>query len=132
MNRDTGPSTQQGLTTLAQGALADIEKLIGQHLDLLRSDLKEEFSKAKTAGLSLAGGAGLSSLGGLLGVLALVHGLHALTRLPLWACYGLIGTALGVGGATFLRTGTQQAADIQVVPQRTTEVLRHKLSGAAG
>ncbi len=130
MMANTGTSTEQGIGGLAQGALADVEKLIGQHIDLLRRDLKEELCRVKGAAFSLAGGAGVSAVGGLLGILALVHALHAATRLPLWACYGLVGGVLGGTGAALLRHGARQAADVHLVPPRTASVLREELAGA--
>ncbi len=130
MEQQTRTPTGESLANLAQGALGDVEKLIGHHFDLLRSELKEELSKAKTAGLSLAGGGGAAAAGGLLGILALVHWLHESTRLPLWACYGLVGGVFGGAGAALLRAGVRQAADVQIVPRRTAEVLREEFAGA--
>ncbi len=51
-------------------------------------------------------------------------------RWPLWACYGLVAGVLGRTGAALLATGAREAADVQVVPHRTAEVLREELAGA--
>ncbi len=129
MDPETRTPPGESLADLMKGTLGDVEKLIGHHIDLLRTELKDEVCKAKSAALSLAGGAGIAAAGGLLGILALVHGLHEKSRLPLWACYGLVGGVLGGAGAALLRAGARQAADVQVVPRRTAEVFREEFAG---
>jgi hypothetical protein len=69
------------------GAIArDTERLLGQHADLFRSELREGLREAPAALAAIGAGAGLLAAGGLLGSLMLVHGLHKATRIPLWAC----------------------------------------------
>jgi hypothetical protein len=90
------------LASVAEGIIDDIRKLVGEHVDLLRTEVKQELRQAGTAAASLGTGAGLAALGGVMGTLMVVHLLHRATRLPLWACYGLVGGALGGGGARLL------------------------------
>ena len=94
-------TTDQGtLGSLAGGAIEDLERLVRQNFELLQSELMQELDSAKNAALSMGVGAGLTATGGILGTVGLVHLIHRTVRLPLWACYGLVGGALGaVGGA---------------------------------
>lgn len=112
------------LSSVAHDAIRDVEKLIGQHFDLLRSEILQEFDRGKTAAQAMAAGAGLAAGGGVLGTLAVVHGLHKFLGLPLWSCYGLVGGAMGVAGAKLLAAGREQAADIRLIPPRTARVLK--------
>src|SRR3954447_15662794 len=77
MNCDSGGTTMDttgdGVTALGRDILGDVEKLIGQHFDLLRQEVKDELAKAAGAGLAVTTGAGATAVGGLLGVLAAVH-----------------------------------------------------------
>ena len=57
-------------------------------------------------------------------ILMLVHLLHALTALPLWACYG-IGDGVFAGvGVVLLVLGTQKLARRHLVPQNTVETMQ--------
>lgn len=123
---------QSGLTDIVGGTIADVEKLIGQHFDLMRSEMKDELEKVSAAAASLGAGAGAATLGGVLGSMMAVHLLHDLTRLPLWVCYGLVGGALGAAGAGLLYQGARTASQVSLVPRQTAEVVRKEFAGARG
>src|SRR5947209_8425096 len=99
------------LGSLAEGAIEDLEKLVRQNFELLRSELKQELDNARNAAVSMGVGAGVAATGGILGTVGLVHLMHSTTRLPLWACYGLVGGALGAVGGELLWAGARRAAD---------------------
>jgi hypothetical protein len=48
----------------------------------------------------------------------LVHVLAELTVVPLWGCYGIVGSVLVVLGGVFLAAGKTKAEELDVVPQR--------------
>ena len=107
------------------GAIArDTERLLGQHADLLRSELREGLRGAPAAMAAMGAGAGLLAAGGLLGSLMLVHGLHKSTRIPLWACYGLVGGAMAAVAGGLVVAGTRRAAALRVLPHETITALR--------
>jgi len=125
MATETTPqTTQQALGALAEGALRDLETLIVQHFNLLRSEMRQEVQGAKDAALSLGVGAGTSALAGILGTVGLVHLVQKATGLPLWACYLGVAGLLGTLGGGFLSTGMQKAAEVDLFPRQTAEVLR--------
>jgi hypothetical protein len=128
MARDTQPSAPSEISHLAEGALRDVERLLGQHLDLLKSELKEELTRARDAALGISAGAGAAAAGAALGTLMAVHLLHRVSRLPLWACYGAVGGSLGLLCAGLLRGGVKRAADLSLVPRQTAAVLREELT----
>ena len=57
----------------------------------------------------------------------LVHLLQALTALPLWACYGIVGGLLAAGGIGLLVLGTQTLAQLHLVPQDTVETMKENV-----
>jgi hypothetical protein len=80
--------------------------------------------KAKTAAIALGIGIGTIATGGILLMLMLVHVLAALTVVPLWGCYGIVGSVLVGLGGVLLAAGKTKAEDVDVVPQRTVERIR--------
>lgn len=132
MARTRNQQDDAGLSDLAQGILGDVEKLVSQHLELFRSEVKQELGEARQAAVSLLAGAGAAAAGGILGLLALVHLLHRTTGLPLWACHALVGASLGMLGTGLITTGVKQAADVSLVPQQTAEEVRQELAGVRG
>jgi Putative Actinobacterial Holin-X, holin superfamily III len=130
MATDTQPPAQSELARLAEGTLRDVETLIRQHFDLLKSELKQELTKARDAAVGIGAGAGAVAVGGALGTLMAVHLLHRVSRLPLWACYGAVGGSLGLLGAGLLSAGVRRAADMNLVPRQTAAVLKEELTPA--
>jgi hypothetical protein len=116
------------LSTLLRGVVRDAETLIGLQFDLLRSEVREELHQARDAALSLASGAALIGIGGVLASFMAVHGLQRSTRMPLWACYGIVGGLLGAAGAGLVASGLGRAAGVRVVPAETAEALEENLA----
>jgi hypothetical protein len=77
--------------------------------------------------MSLGIGIGLAAIGGWLLILMLVHLLHALTALPLWACYGIVGGLLAAGGIGLLVLGKQKLVQLHLVPQDTVETMKENV-----
>jgi Putative Actinobacterial Holin-X, holin superfamily III len=113
---------------LLDGLLKDLKLLLVQELRLATHEVREELGKAKSAAVSLAAGIGLVAVGGLLLVLMLVHLLQALTDLPLWACYAIVGVAIAGAGAWLLIKAKSRAEDIHVVPIRTVQTMKENVS----
>ena len=111
---------EQDLATLVAGIARDTGTLVGQQIDLLRADLLAEARRAGTGVASIAAGGGLTAAGGLLSGMMLAHALHRATRLPLWACYGLVGGGLGATGLTLMLKGRDQIASVQLLPPPET------------
>jgi hypothetical protein len=117
------------LTELLGAIAHDSGALIGQQLELLRAEVGQELRRVAGAATSVGAGAALVAVGGALGSLMLVHGLHRATRLSLWGCYGLVGALLGGAGAYLLAEGRREAGDVAFVPQ-TRQALRENLAWA--
>ena len=129
MARNVETPAEEDLKALLGGVVGEAEKLIGQQFALLKDEVRQELRKAAGAALSFGAGAGLLTAGGVLSTLALVHGLHQATRLPLWACYALAAGAAGAAGAGLLAAARRQAAGLQLpeLPQ-TTAALKENLT----
>jgi len=107
------------------GALAnDAKDLLLQEVSLTRLEVQYELRKAKTAAIALGIGIGIIAAGGILLMLMLVHVLAALTVIPLWGCYGIVGSVLALLGGVVLAAGKTKAEELDVVPQRTVERIK--------
>jgi hypothetical protein len=116
------------LTPLLSEIVSDSHKLISQQVELLRLELMDELQKAKTAAFALGAGLGLVAAGGLLSTQMLVHLLHRSTRLPLWACYGILAGLLGAVGAKLINAGGKEISDLQLTyPPQAAEGLKENL-----
>lgn len=130
--KDTFPApraSEPGLSSLVGGIVDDAQKLIEHQFSLLKHDLRKDVDRAKDTGMILGIGVGLLSAAGLLLLFMLVHLLEWLARpnLEWWACYLIVGAAVGLaGGAVFYR-GKQKLETLNVVPEQAAQGLQENL-----
>lgn len=124
MSNHSTPSSDPSLASLIGGIINDAKDLLLQEFTMAKLEMQDELRKTKAAAVSLAIGAGITVVGGLLLILMLVHILNTYTAIPMWGCYGIIGGVLLIIGLIFLFTGKQTAEKIEVVPQKTVETLK--------
>jgi hypothetical protein len=117
---NSGPTMGQ----LVSDLMADVKQLIRQELALAKHEVRGEVRKAMGALIALGAGVGLAALGGLLLIIMVVHLLHALTPLPLWACYGIVGGLCAIVGFIMLYLGKRQIAQIEIVPPQTMATMK--------
>ena len=111
------------LAALLGGIMKDAKDVLVQELTLAKLEGHEELRHIKTAALLLGIGAGVAAVGGLLLSVMLVHGLAAYTDMPLWGCYGIVGSGCGVLGWVLLAAGKHKGEEIDVMPQ-TVETMK--------
>lgn len=120
-------NSEPTLAQLVSELVSDAKLLLHQEVTLAKHEIHEEVRKTKVALVSLGAGIGIAALGGLLLIVMLVHLLNALTELPLWACYGIVGCICALTGIVLLYIGKNQMARIDVVPQQTVETMRENV-----
>jgi hypothetical protein len=123
MPHTSPPSAEPSLAALIGGIINDARDLLLQEFTMAKLEVQDELRKTKTAAISLGIGISIAAVGGLLLILMLVHLLHALTSLPLWGCYGIVGGVLVLAGLFVLYTGKKAVEEIEVVPE-TVETLK--------
>ena len=111
--------------TVAQlliGLMHDVQTLLRQEVALAKHEIRVEFRNTIRAVMSLGLGIGIAAIGGWLLILMLVHLLHALTPLPLWVCYGIVGGLCAAGGIVLLVLGVhaqrhnEQIKEVKAAP----------------
>ena len=121
-NRSPRP-VAPSLAALLGGIMKDAKDLLVQELTLAKLAGHDELRQIKTAALSLGIGVGVAAVGGILLSVMLVHVLAAYTDIPLWGCYGIVGSVFGVLGWVLLASGKHKIEEIDVMPQ-TVETMK--------
>jgi hypothetical protein len=117
-------NSKPSIGSLLGGIIADAKDLFAQELKLARKEIGDDIQKAKAALTAL--GVGLVVLAISLGLLLLmlVHLIDALTAIPLWGCYGIVGVVLGLIGIVLLISGKNRAQDVDFTPQATANAVK--------
>jgi Putative Actinobacterial Holin-X, holin superfamily III len=123
---DTGSQHVSGpsFVSLLGGIANDAKELVLQEVALIKLEVQYELLKAKTAAIALGIGIGTIAIGGLLLLFMLVHLLAALTVVPLWGCYGIVGGSLVILGGVLLATGKTKVEELDVVPPQTAQRMK--------
>ena len=117
-------TAEPSVAVLLRGIVNDAKELLAQEMAMLKLEARDELGKAKRAALALGIGIGLVAAGGMLLSVMLVQVLAMCTELPLWGCYGIVGSGLVVLGAVLLAVGKHKAEKLNVVPQQTLETMK--------
>jgi len=126
MNDRLSSTDQPSLTSLVSGIVTDVQQLVRQEIQLARTEVKQEWEKAKTAAGALMAGMVLLAVGGVLLCFMLVYLIHYFD-VPLWGCFGIVGGVLALIGAVLVGVGYSQASNVHVVPPQTAQTLKENV-----
>ena len=121
-NRSPRPAAPS-LAALLGGIMHDAKYVLVQELTLAKLEGHDKLGHIKTAALLLGIGGGVAAVGGVLLSVMLVHVLAAYTDIPLWGCYGIVGSVLALIGWVLLASGKHTGEEIDVMPQ-TVETMQ--------
>lgn len=97
--------SEPNLGGLVAGILNDVKDLVTDGVALAKLEVRDELRKAKLAAVEVGVGIGIMAMGGILLLVMIVHLLAALTVIPLWGCYGIVGGVLFIVGGLLLVVG---------------------------
>jgi high-affinity Fe2+/Pb2+ permease len=128
-NEVQSPPEAQSLTTLVTGILNDAQELTKQQLNLIRTEIQEDFRKTKEGALTLSIGAGIGYIGGVFLCLTVVYLLEwaAHPNLPLWACFAIVTGIILVVSAGLLVAGKKKFDSFNPLPDQSLQGLRENL-----
>jgi hypothetical protein len=118
---------QPSLTSLVGGIVGDVQQLVRQEINLARTEVKQEWEKAKMAAGSLMAGAIALAVGGVLLCFMIVYLIHSSGVIPLWGSFGIVGGLLVLCGSVLASLGYVQAGRVHVVPPQTAQTLRENV-----
>jgi putative superfamily III holin-X len=120
--RRIGPS----FVSLISGIANDAKDLLLREVALTKLEVQDALRKAKSKAIALGIGIGVSALGGICLVLTLVHLLSSLTSIPLWGCYGIVGSLLVIVGGALLMAAKAKADQLDAVPLRAIKRIKER------
>jgi len=121
MNNESQHPAEPSLAALLGGIVNDAKELLVEEVRLTKLEVQDKLRKAKTAALTLGIGIGVAAIGGTLLSVMFFHVRSAFTEIPLWGCYGIVGSGLVVLGGVVLAVGKPTAEELDGVPQQTGE-----------
>jgi xanthosine utilization system XapX-like protein len=134
MAQETLNGADQGVGPLIRGIVGDVQTLVGQQVDLLKTEVLVDFRKTRDAAMVLGIGLTVSFVGALLLCIGLAEFLHWTTlevrepaALPRWACYGLIGLLIGGVGSYLLYVAREKFASFNPLPEKAAEAIKETL-----
>lgn len=111
-------TAEPSVAVLLRGLVHDAKELLGQEVTMLKLEVRDELGKATSIAITLGIGIGIVAAGGILLSVMLVQVLAVFTKIPLWGCYGIVGSGLvGLGGG-WLAVGKSTATDLTVGPRQ--------------
>ena len=103
--KDSLQTQRPSMTSLLKGIVEDAKDLFIYELTAIKLEITEELQNEKNKSLLLVGGVVASTVGGVLLALMLVHLLDLYSDVPLWGCYGLIGSIVTLIGLMICTRG---------------------------
>jgi hypothetical protein len=132
MATDLHTEAGYSVTSLVKGIISDAQDLIGQQMALFRHEIKDDFRKTKEIALATLGGAVLVSIGGCLLCFMLAYLLStALPALPLWACFGIVGTIVTLAGAGICYAALAKFKTFNPLPDESAQALKENVQWIA-
>jgi hypothetical protein len=114
-------TVEPSVAVLLVGVMNDAKELLEQEVAMLKLEARDELRKAKSAAIALGIGIGIAAAGGMLLMLMLVQVLAIFTEIPLWGCYGIVGSSLVVLGGVWLAVSKTNAEELAVAPRPTVK-----------
>jgi len=121
MNNELEHHSEPSFGSVLGGIVIDARDLLLRHVAQALLEVRYELRNGLIAAMGLGIGLGIFAGGGMLLMLMLVQGLATFTVVPLWACYGIAGSALVVLGGVVLAAGRTKVEKLDFVPQRAAQ-----------
>lgn len=125
MIHDSNDTADQRLGALVGDILSDSRKLVMQHIELLRHEIREDFRKSKRAALVMVT-AHVLGVVGCITVAAMLVGLFAwaLPGVPWWCWCGIVGGMLMALAAVTYLSGKRMIASMNLLPNEIVKALK--------
>ena len=122
----TPQSTHQSVTGLVTGIVNDTQELLKQHLELFRTEVKEDFTKTKQAVIPLTIGVVVMGVAALLLCFTLVYLLHwaAAPHLELWHAFAIVTGVFLLAGGALVYAGKKKFDSFNPLPDETLKEIQ--------
>jgi hypothetical protein len=121
--------SERTVPILVRSIISDAQHLIGQQLAMFRQEIRDDVQKNKKAVLSLAVGVGATVVGSLLVELMLPLLLNwVVPALPLWACFGIIGSVQVALGGILVYVGVRKIKSFDLLSNQAVEAFKENMT----
>lgn len=118
----------QGLNSLVSGILADMQRLLGQHLELLHQEIREDFRKTKEAVLAIGLAGSLAAAGAILLIPMLIGLLSwAVPAVPWWGWCGILAAVFFVVAVALYYGGKKKLESFNPLPDQSVGAVKENL-----
>jgi hypothetical protein len=114
------------VTSLVSGIVHDFQQLLRQEVQLAKTEMRQEWEKAKTAAGAMAAAASLLTVGALLLCFMFVYLINYF-GVALWGCYGIVGGVLVLAGLVLVGLAYSRAQSVHVIPPQTAQTLKENV-----
>ena len=116
------------LSELASGILNDVQDLLKQQMQLLRTEFKQDLHRTRQVAQCIGIGIFLLAVSAGLLLVAGVHLLASLTGWPMWACWGSVGAVSLISGAIAIVVGLRILKSYNPLPDKSLHALQENVS----
>ena len=109
---------------LVSGIFIDVAKLLGHELELAKLELQEDIQRTKAYFAFLIFGGAIAAMGLLMMLIMAALLLNAGLKLPLWACFGIVGGLTFLGGGLLVVEAKTKNGKVDFIPQRSAEAIK--------
>jgi len=129
MPNEVNSPPEPSVTTLVTGIVHDAQELIKQQMDLVRTEIREDFRKTKEGALELSIGTGIAEIGGVFLCFTVAYLLEwaAHPYLPLWACFAIVTGIILVVSAGLFAVGKKKFDSFNPLPNQSLQGLKENL-----
>ncbi len=122
------PPADQAFGSLVGGIFGDLQRLLGQHLELFRQEIREDYRKTKEAVMSMGLGGVLAVVAALLVLPALVGLLSwAFPAVPWWGWCGILAGVLAVAAFALIQAGKKEMASFSPLPDQSAQAVKENV-----
>jgi MFS family permease len=105
-----------------------MQRLLGQHLDLLHQEIRDDLRKTKEAVLSIGIAGVLAIIAALILIPALVGFLSsAVPAVPWWGWCGILGGVFAVIAGVLYSAGKRKLASFNPLPEQSVKAVKENL-----
>jgi len=122
------PAEQRSLSEILQDTIRNIQQIVRSEVHLAKSEVREEFAKAKASALLFAIGTLTASFAVLMLLFAAVYALALF--IPVWTAAVIMGCLLAVVAALMVSAGRSRFKQIRPTPKRTLETIKENVEWA--
>jgi len=124
--------TNGTMTELIAGIVNDATKLIGQHIDMFKAEVREDFGRSARAGLYAGMGVAFMTVAGLCLIFGLVRFMDWLfPEVAEWVWWAILVAGCGLGAAVCGLSSKHLVESFNPLPDKTFNALQENLSWIA-